>query len=199
MDWKIISKNIVFNGFLSIEEYQLSHDLYQGGHSDVLTRQLMERGHAVAVLLFDPKLDKLVLIEQFRIGAKDDEVTPWLTELVAGMIESDESALEVAKRECFEEAGVSINNCRHIHTYYVSPGGCSEKISLYYSEVDSLTAAGYHGLESENEDIKVIVLDYDEAIKQLHEGKINSATPILALQWLQLNHDGLISNQNTFR
>jgi len=196
MDWKIISKNIVFNGFLSIEEYQISHELYQGGHSGVLTRQLMERGHAVAVLLFDPVLDRIVLIEQFRIGAKDDEVTPWLTELVAGMIEPNESAIDVAKRECSEEAGVEISNCRLIHTYYASPGGCSEKISLYYAEVDSSTANGYHGLDSENEDIKVIVLDYKEVIRQLRDGKINSATPILALQWLLLNHDELVSNLN---
>lgn len=197
MDWKIISKNIVFDGFLSIEEYQLTHDLYQGGQSDILTRQLMERGHAVAVLLFDPVADSVVLIEQFRIGAKDDEVTPWLTELVAGMIEANESVLEVAERECLEEAGVTISNCRLIHTYYVSPGGCSEKISLYYAEVDSSTARGYHGLDSENEDIKVIVLDYEEVIRQMQDGKINSATPILALQWLQLNHDELVSGSNT--
>jgi len=196
MDWKIISKNIVFNGFLSIEEYQISHELYQGGQSGVLTRQLMERGHAVAVLLFDPVLDKVVLIEQFRIGAIDDEVTPWLTELVAGMIEPNELAIDVAERESFEEAGVQIHNCRLIHTYYASPGGCSEKISLYYAEVDSSTANGYHGLDSENEDIKVIVLDYEEVIRQLRDGKINSATPILALQWLQLNHDELVSNLN---
>jgi len=196
MDWKIISKNIVFNGFLSIEEYQISHELYQGGQSGVLTRQLMERGHAVAVLLFDPVIDRVVLIEQFRIGAKDDEVTPWLTELVAGMIEPNELAIDVAERESFEEAGVQIHNSRLIHTYYASPGGCSEKISLYYAEVDSSTANGYHGLDSENEDIKVIVLDYEEAIRQLRDGKINSATPILALQWLQLNHDDLVSNLN---
>jgi len=194
MDWKIISKKNVFNGFLSIEEYQLQHELFQGGHSGVLTRQLMERGHAVAVLLFDPKADKVVLIEQFRIGAKDDEVTPWLIELVAGMIEANESPIDVARRECFEEAGVHVNNCRLIQTYYASPGGCSEKISLYYAEVDSSTATGYHGLDSENEDIKVAVLEYEEAIRQLQAGKINSATPILALQWLQLNHDALVSN-----
>jgi len=194
MDWKIISKKIVFNGFLSIEEYQLSHELYQGGQSEIITRQLMERGHAVAVLLFDPVLDNLVLIEQFRIGAKDDEKTPWLIELVAGMIEPDEVAKDVAERECYEEAGVQISNCRLIHRYYASPGGCSENISLYYAEVDSESARGYHGLDSENEDIKVIVMDYAEAMKQLNNGVINSATPIIALQWLQLNHDELVSS-----
>ena len=194
MNWKIISKKVLFKGFLSIDEYTLKHDLYAGGESEMITRQLMERGHAVAILLFDPNLDKLVLIEQFRIGAKDDEKSPWLLELVAGMIEKDESAQQVVIRECMEEAGVSVKGVRELFTYYVSPGGCSEKITLYYGEVDSRKANGIHGLDSEGEDIKVVVLDYDDAIKRLEDGKINSATPILALQWLQLHHGALVKS-----
>lgn len=191
MDWKIISKKDVYKGFLSIEEYTITHELYAGGQTEVITRQLMERGHAVAVILFDPIEDNLVLIEQFRIGAKDDEETSWLIELVAGMIEPGEHPDEVVIRECKEEAGVEINNQRELFTYYSSPGGCTEKVTLYYAEVDSQAAGGLHGLASENEDIKVIVMPYKEAIEQLQKGKINSATPILALQWLQLNHDAL--------
>jgi len=191
MDWTLINKKIVYQGFLSIEEYQLQHDLYRGGQSEVITRQLMERGHAVAVLLFDPDADKLILIEQFRIGAKDDE-SPWLTELVAGMIEDGESIEQVVVRECKEEAGVEIINCRKLFSYYVSPGGCSEKVTLYYAEADSSLAGGIHGLDEEHEDIKVKVVSYSDAVKQLEEGIVNSATPILALQWLQLHHDELI-------
>ncbi|MCK4707403.1 MAG: NUDIX domain-containing protein [Gammaproteobacteria bacterium] len=193
MDWKIISKKQLFKGFLSIEEYKITHELYSGGQTEIITRQLMERGHAVAVLLFDPAEDKLVLIEQFRIGAKDDEESSWLIELVAGMIDPGEQAEDVVIRECREEAGVEIKNVRELFTYYSSPGGCSEKIKLYYAEVDSTEAGGIHGLASENEDIKVIVMDFEQAILQMKGGKINSATPILALQWLQLNHDSLIS------
>lgn len=195
MNWKIISNKMLFKGFLSIDEYTLKHDLYAGGESEMITRQLMERGHAVAILLFDPDLDKLVLIEQFRIGAKDDEKSPWLLELVAGMIEEHESAEQVVVRECMEEAGVSVQGVRELFTYYVSPGGCSEKITLYYGEVDSRKANGIHGLDSECEDIKVVVLDYDDAIKRLEDGEINSATPILGLQWLQLHHATLVKSE----
>jgi len=192
MDWTLINKKIVYQGFLSIEEYQLRHDLYDGGQSDVITRQLMERGHAVAVLLFDPDADNLILIEQFRIGAKDDS-TPWLVELVAGMIEDDESIEQVAIRECKEEAGVEIRNVREIMTYYSSPGGCSEKVTLYYAEADSSLAGGIYGLDEEHEDINVKVVSYTAALEQLEKGFINSATPIIALQWLQLHHDELIN------
>ena len=172
--------------------YQLQHQLYQGGQSEVLTRQLMERGHAAAVLLFDPKADALVLIEQFRIGAKDDQ-DPWLIELVAGVIEEGESGAEVAKRESVEEAGLVITQIEPIYEYYVSPGGCSEKVSLYYAEVDSILAGGVHGLASEGEDIKVHVVPFQQALAWLDNGKMNSATPIMALQWLQLNHQRLLN------
>lgn len=191
MDWTLINKKIVYQGFLSIEEYQLRHDLYRGGQSEVITRQLMERGHAVAVLLFDPAADNLILIEQFRIGAKDD-TSPWLTELVAGMIEDGESIEQVVVRECREEAGVDITNYRELFSYYASPGGCSEKVTLFYAEADSSLAGGIHGLDEEHEDIKVKVVSFSEAVKQLEAGVINSATPILALQWLQIHHDELI-------
>lgn len=193
MDWKTITKKHVFKGFLSIDEYTLRHDLYAGGQSDIITRQLMERGHAVAILLFDPVLDKLVMIEQFRIGAKDDDTSPWLIELVAGMIDKGETADQVVKRECMEEAGVEVKALREVFTYYASPGGCSEKITLFYGEVDSTNATGIHGLDAEGEDIKVIVMDYKEAMAQLEKGFINSATPIIALQWLQLNHSELVN------
>jgi len=191
MDWTLINKKVVYQGFLSIEEYRLTHELYHGGQSEPVNRQLMERGHAVAVLLFDPIKDNVILIEQFRIGAKNDS-SPWLTELVAGMIETDESAEDVAIRECYEEAGVTISQCRELFSYYSSPGGCSEKVTLFYAEADSTTAGGIHGVDDEHEDIKVKVVSYQDAIEQLQSGVINSATPILALQWLQLNHPYLI-------
>lgn len=194
MHWKIITKKELFKGFLSIEEYTLTHELYAGGETEIITRQLMERGHAVAVLLFDPVADKVIMIEQFRIGAKDDKETPWLVELVAGMIEKGEFPEDVVRRECMEEAGVEIKDIRKLFTYYASPGGCSEEITLYYAEVDSETAKGIHGLDAENEDIKVIVMDYEQVLESLESGSINSATPILALQWLQIHHEDLVKN-----
>jgi len=193
MQWNISTKKQKYSGFLSIDEYQITHELYTGGFTPVITRELMERGHAVAVLLFDPDVDKLVLIEQFRIGAKDDD-NPWLLELVAGMIDEGESIQDVAIRECKEEAGLEIKNTHEIFSYYSSPGGCTEQITLFYAEVDSHSAGGVYGLDSEDEDIKVIVIDYKEAIEQLNNGKINSATPIIALQWLQIHHSELVKN-----
>lgn len=193
MRWNIITKKHLFKGFLSIEEYKLTHELYAGGETAVISRQLMERGHAVAVLLFDPVTDKVIMIEQFRIGAKEEQ-NPWLVELVAGMIDEGEHLDDVARRESMEEAGVELKSLRKLFTYYVSPGGCSEKITLYYAEVDSTTAGGIHGLEAENEDIKVIVMDYQQVLELLQNGRINSATAIVALQWLQIHHTELISS-----
>lgn len=191
MKWEITDKKNCYNGFLSIDEYLLKHELFRGGMTGTIKRQLLERGHAVAVILYDPALDNIVLIEQFRIGAMQDQQTPWLLELVAGMIDEDETEEAVALRETKEEAGIELIRCEKILHYYSSPGGCSEEISLFYGEVDSSKAEGIHGLDHEDEDIKVHVISYDAAIELLQTGRINSATPIIGLQWLQLNRSRL--------
>ena len=191
MQWKIIHKENAYRGFFSIDRYQLQHELFAGGTSAELGRELLERGHAVAVVMYDPLLDKVILIEQFRIGAIHDPDGPWLLEFVAGVIEEGEREQDVLIRECREEAGVEVQHIEPIYRYYSSPGGCSEQISLYYAEVDSRTADGVHGVEHEGEDIMVQVVSYSQALALLQQGRINSATPVIAMQWLQLNRDRL--------
>lgn len=167
-----------------MERYRLRHSLYRGGLSGELTRELFERGHAVAVLPYDPQRDMVVLLEQFRIGALAMPGGPWLVEIVAGMIEPGEDVEAVARREAMEEAGAELGCLHFICDYLVSPGGTSERISLYCAEVDSRGLGGIHGLAEEHEDIRVEVVSFDTAWQLLQQGEINSASPIIALQWL---------------
>ena len=83
---EILDKTICYNGFFRIERYRLRHRLYSGAWSRELTRELFERGHAAAVLPYDPILDAVVLVEQFRIGALEAPGDPWLLEIVAGVM-----------------------------------------------------------------------------------------------------------------
>jgi len=161
--------------------------LFGGGDSPVFTREIFERGSVVAVLPYDPERRKVVLIEQFRAGAIEDPDGPWLIESVAGVIEPGESTQQVALRECVEEAGCEIRQLEIISKYYVSPGGTSEHCSLYCGLVDSNGVAGIHGLADENEDIRVMVVDAEEAFAWVREGRIRSSATIIALQWLELN------------
>jgi len=195
---EILDKTVCYDGFFRIERYRLRHRLFSGGWSRELTRELFERGHAAAVLPYDPVLDTVVLVEQFRIGALEAPGNPWLLEIVAGVIDHpDETPEDVARREAVEEANCHIQDIVHICDYFVSPGGTSERISLFCGKVDAAGAGGLHGLAEEAEDIRVVVVPFAEALAQLRAGKINSAAPIIALQWLQLNHEQLRARWGT--
>ena len=185
--WKLVKHLTLFEKYFRLDEYSLSHELFGGGDSPVFTREIFERGSVVAVLPYDSERRKVVLIEQFRAGAIEDPDGPWLIESVAGVIEPGESTQQVASRECVEEAGCEIRQLEIISQYYVSPGGTSEHCSVYCGLVDSDGVAGIHGLADENEDIRVMVVDAEEAFAWVRSGRIRSSATIIALQWLELN------------
>lgn len=185
--WKMHQHLTLCKKYFRLDEFSVSHELYGGGFSPVFTREVFERGSVVAVLPYDPRRRKVVLIEQFRAGAVGDADGPWLIESVAGVIDEGEAREQVALREAEEEAGCHIRQLELIGHYYVSPGGTTELCSSYCGLVDSDGLGGIHGLDDENEDICVLVVDAEEAFAWVREGKIRSATTIIALQWLQLN------------
>ncbi|MBE4487874.1 ADP-ribose diphosphatase [Vibrio parahaemolyticus] len=191
-DVEIISKESVFEGFFKMVKYRFKHKLFAGGWSDVVEREMFERGHAAAMLPYDPKTDQVVIIEQIRIGALEHE-HPWQLEIVAGMIDRDESAEEVIRREAEEEAGITVGRVASVTSYYPSSGGCSEKLDVFVGEVDASKAHGIHGLDYEDEDIRVYVLSREQAYQWVKDGIFENGASIIALQWLQLNHQELRS------
>lgn len=191
--FEIIEKTIPYSGFFRMERYRLRHQLFSGGWSPEIVRECLERGHAVAVLPYDPDHDQVVMLEQFRIGALEFPGGPWLLEIVAGMIGPDETKQEVAHREAVEEAGCRLMDLVPICEYLVSPGGTSETVALFCGRVDASQAGGVHGMTEEHEDIRVQVFSRTEALRLLHSGHIGSAPPIIALQWLELNHPHLLT------
>ncbi|EHK0840722.1 ADP-ribose diphosphatase [Vibrio parahaemolyticus] len=191
-DVEIISKESVFEGFFKMVKYRFKHKLFAGGWSDVVEREMFERGHAAAMLPYDPKTDQVVIIEQIRIGALEHG-HPWQLEIVAGMIDRDESAEEVIRREAEEEAGITVGRVASVTSYYPSSGGCSEKLDVFVGEVDASKAHGIHGLDYEDEDIRVHVLSREQAYQWVKDGIFENGASIIALQWLQLNHQELRS------
>lgn len=190
--WKLDKHSVLFQKYFQLNEYSLSHELYRGGYSNLFTREMFERGAVVALLPYDPKCRKVVLIEQFRAGAMGDEKSPWLIECIAGVIEEGESETQVAIRESYEEAGCDIKQLHAISRYYVSPGCSTEICTLYCGIIDSTGIGGIHGLAEENEDIRVELVDAKIAYTWVCEARIKSSATIIALQWLQLNEDRLI-------
>ena len=196
-DVSLIHKESGYDGFFSIKQYAVQHALFNGGKSKVIIRECLERGHAVGVLAYDPWLDNIILLEQFRIGAYvnisskniPDPETPWLLEIIAGIVEAGESHETVAHREALEEAGCRLLSLESIGDFYSSPGGSSETTRLYCACVNSEGIEGIHGLDEEGEDIQVLVISFEQAVQWFHEGRLNNASTMIAMQWLMMNRD----------
>ncbi len=184
----------LYSGFFKLIHYQFTHRLFKGGWSNDISREVLERGHAVAVLLYDPKLAEFVFIEQFRVGALETCESPWLIEIVAGMIEPDESPELVCRRECLEEAGVEIQRLHKALSYLSSPGGTTERIHIYIGEVDASQAHGVHGLDSESEDILVRRASEQQTLEWLQQGKLDNAATLIAVQWFLLNKQTVLDD-----
>ncbi|WNP36691.1 ADP-ribose diphosphatase [Enterobacter kobei] len=187
----MIARETLYSGFFSLDLYRFRHRLFNGEMSNEVRREIFERGHAAVLLPYDPVRDEIVLIEQIRIAAYDTSDTPWLLELVAGMIEEGETVEDVARREAVEEAGLEVGRTKTFMSYLASPGGTSERLSLLVGEVDATQAKGIHGLVDENEDIRVHVVSREQAYQWVEEGKIDNAASVIALQWLQLHYEAL--------
>ncbi len=206
-DVSLVEKQSMYKGFFSIQQYRLSHGLFAGKQSEVLLRECFERGHAVGVLAYDPWNDSVVLLEQFRIGAyvylqekentrtqksSRENKSPWLLEIIAGIVEPNEENIDVARREAKEEAGIELLALEIISEFYSSPGGSSEITQLYCACVHSDGLSGtLQGLAEEGEDIRVQVYDFSTAIELLKNGRLNNASTIISLQWLMLNHNNI--------
>lgn len=195
-DAKILNEETVFKGFFEMKRIQVQHKLFDGTWSRVLSREMFERGHAVAVLPYDPNTQEFVLIQQFRLGAMATSDSPWLFEVIAGMIEPNEDLDEVCHRESFEEAGIVLEGLQRALTYLSSPGGTTERLHIYMAKTDATLARGVHGLASESEDIMVHRVKESEAREWLDKGKIDNAAAIIALQWFFLNKQKLIDSWN---
>lgn len=191
-DVEIISKETLYQGFFKMVKYRFKHKLFEGGWSQEIDREMFERGHAAALLPYDAKTDQVVLVEQIRVGALEHD-QPWQLEIVAGIIDPNETAQDVVRREAQEEAGIEVAKIVKVTSYYPSSGGCSEKLDVFVGEVDASTAYGVHGLDYEGEDIRVHVVSREQAYRWVEDGRFENGASIIALQWLQLNYQRLKS------
>lgn len=189
-DLIIDREETVYQGHFQLKKIYFRHKLFSGGISGEVVRELLIKGAAAAVIAYDPIRDNVVLVEQVRIGAYDphSEASPWLVELIAGMVDSNETPEQVAIRESQEEAGLEVNNLEHALSLWDSPGGTVERLHLFLALVDSHKVGGVYGLAEENEDILVHVVSREQAYQWVEQGKIDNVIAVVGLQWLQLNY-----------
>ena len=168
-DVELLKRETLHQGFFRLEALELRHRLFEGGWSEPMRREVHNRFDAVGGLLY---------------GAIDDSVSPWKLELVAGLVEKDESLEDVARREAWEEAGCKVAQLTKLHTYYPSPGACSEQVTLFCGLVDTQGLGGIHGLDEEHEDIRVHVMPFANAWELLEKGRLDNAMCLIGLHWL---------------
>ncbi len=178
----IRKKEALTDGFLTVNRITLEHTLFSGEMSEPIVREVMERGHSVAVLLHDPAKDEIVLVEQFRIGALNGP-SAWLTELVAGVVEAGENLEEVARREALEESGAQVHKLEYITQYYCSAGGSTETTAIFYAQIDASQVEGIHGVKSEHEDIRVVKIAVEAFKALLNSQQIHTASLMIAGLW----------------
>lgn len=189
-DIEIEKEEILYQGFHQFKIVYFKHKLFAGGYSQTVSREILVKNDAVAIIAYDPYMDALVMVEQVRIGAyaTNSNQSPWLLELIAGVVEHGEDPYAVAIRESKEEANIELDNLTHILRVLNSPGGTKDNVDIFVAKVDSKKAKGIHGLSSENEDIKVVVLGRDEAYSLVESGVINNNLAVIGVQWLMLNY-----------
>ncbi len=190
-DVRILDETTVFSGYYSVRRLTLQHRCFAGGWSEPAVRELFERGDAVGVLPYDPVNDTVVLIEQFRPGAIRGDQSPWMLELVAGVVEPGESDEEVAHREAMEEAGCEMSELVPVATVLPSAGACTEQVRLFCGRVNQAAIGAVQGLAEEGEDILVHSVSRADALALVAANRIPNGHTLIALQWLHIHGDAL--------
>ncbi len=191
-DVEIIEAAKGFERFLRMDVIRFRHRRFSGEWSTPQTHDVLRRGQAVGIVLYDPDRDTAVLIEQFRLPALLAGASPWQIEVVAGLVDADETPETVAIRETREEAGLALEGeLIPIQRYLPSPGASDESVFLFCARVDSTVAAGVHGLPEEGEDIRVVVKTLSEVEAMLDAGAIENGHTLVALYWLLRHRDRL--------
>lgn len=185
-DVEVTSRETLFKGFLQVEKVSLRHRLFKNtGYTAVLQRELIHRPEAAGVLIYNDQQQRFALIEQFRVGALDDQQSPWQLEIIAGVLDGDESPETCIRRESLEESGCQLDQLQHLFSFYPSAGACSELFHLYAAQADLPEQGGIFGVANEGENIQLHLFDYADLSRLLTSGRLANAPVIMALQWLQ--------------
>lgn len=184
----IQKRETLLDDYLQINVAELKIEKFNGEWSDTFRRLNLERGQAVAVLIYLEDKDSFVLVRQFRFAVHESGGDGWIDEIVAGVLE-DNVPIECAKRECLEETGYEIERFKYLGSVYASPGITSERTHLYIAFCQSSNKINEGGgVDFEHEDIKVIEISRQEAERKLNNFEFIDMKTVLLLQYFLANY-----------
>lgn len=185
-DFEIKSREYLYQGFIRVEKISLRHQLFnQTEYTALMHRELIHRKEAAGVLIYNDQLQRFALIEQFRVGAIDDAISPWQLEIIAGVLDGDESPETCIRRESLEESGCEIAALDHLYSFYPSAGACDEIFHLYVAQAELPEHGGIFGMPDEGENIQLHIVSYQDLPALLASQRLRNAPVIMALQWLK--------------
>ena len=181
-DIQDLHRSRVYSGFFALDTLRFRHRRYDGALSPTVEREVFVSGDAVSVLPWDPQRDHVLLIEQIRAGLlARGEANPWNLEVIAGLVDRREAPEAAARREAAEEADLTLGRMETVAEYYSSPGAMTEFLTAFIAEADLDRAPGVHGLASEAEDIRTLVLPFETAMAAARRGEVRNAPALLLL------------------
>ena len=190
---EIRSQKALLEDSFNVNEIIVSHQRYDGRMSPDERRLVFERGDAVAALLFNVDRRSVVLVEQFKVPSligrrRDDPTTTdgWITEVMAGMINENETPEDAVIRETLEETGYRIKNPLLICKFFSSPGGTSERIFLYFAKVSESERPSKGGGVAD-EDIKVVQIGVTDLFERIARGLIDDPKLVIGACWLRVH------------
>jgi len=183
---EILNHRQPYHHFFAVGQTDLRHPTFAGGMSAPMERAGLHAADAVSVLPFDPSRRRVLLVEQFRYGAwLRGDPYPWQLEPPAGRVDPGETPETAVRREALEEAGISIGKLFRIAGYYPAPGSITEFVDSYVGLADLPdTAEGLGGLPQEQEDIRIHILPFDDAMNLIETGEASTGPLVLSLLWL---------------
>ena len=186
-DVEILNSKRFVDSFLRVELVKLRHRRFDGSISPPLDRMVISKPSSVGILLHHLDRNSVILVEQFRFPTYGND-GGHLVEIVAGNIDDGESPLESVRREALEETGYRLDQCVPIGQGFSSPGICTEKVHLFYAQVDdSMCSQSGGGVDAEGEDLRVVEWTVTEVLEKLNMLQITDLKTLVALQWFVLN------------